>query len=67
MGGKTYFEFSKNMMKQDSDGQTYIIDPKGRSYGYSTSAAMNGPEFYDLWSTDGGTRQKDVPRWKTNW
>jgi prepilin-type N-terminal cleavage/methylation domain-containing protein len=43
-------------------GSTYIIDPWGNSYGYSTGSsafyANTGQGFFDLWSTGGVTVAK---------
>ena len=65
--GKVYFEFSTNMVKRDSRGETYIVDPNGCSYGYSTAGAKNGPNFFDLWSTGSGTTVSATNRWIVNW
>lgn len=65
--GTVYFEFNKNMLKQDAAGETYLIDPKGHSYGYSTAGAKNGTNFFDLWSTAGGTTSGKTNQWIRNW
>jgi hypothetical protein len=67
------------MLKTDVHGRTYIVDPWGNSYGYSTFKALhpqsrdgNNPTF-GLWST-GDTRpvngvnspQGQIP-WIRNW
>lgn len=72
--GKVYFEFSKNMLKTNSVGQIYIVDPHGNSYGYSTANLKNlsfsntsGLGYFDLWSTGGGKTAKDRSHWVKNW
>lgn len=71
---KMYFEFRKDMLRPSPPGPgTYIVDPFGNSYGYSTFKARN-PESpdgyntrYDLWSTNGGKAERDRKKWRTNW
>lgn len=66
--GKVYFEFTKSNTQIDIDGRPYVVDPHDHSYGYSTSQfAQSGTAFYDLWTTLGGTREKDAKRWIKNW
>jgi hypothetical protein len=59
-------------------GSTYIRDPWGYSYGYSTgnsttSYPYNGTGFFDLWSTGGITVAKMTATpsltntWISNW
>lgn len=61
------------MLKTDAQGRTYIVDPWGNSYGYSTFKAehLNGNggynSTYDLWSTRGGKQDSDKEKWSTNW
>ena len=71
---KRYFEFSPRMLRSfGSSRTTYIADPWGNSYGYSTSklAYSNDTAGYNvgfnLWSTGGGTTQEDRTKWWTNW
>ena|SRR6476469_1348161 len=62
-----------NMLKPSPPGaNTYIRDPFGNSYGYSTAKASNpsgsvgnNPTF-DLWST-GGSITSDTSKWVKNW
>jgi Tfp pilus assembly protein PilE len=61
--GKVYFEFSKSMLRQDALGNTYIVDPGGNPYGYSTAGTKNNA--YDLWSTRGNLRATNG--WSGNW
>jgi type II secretory pathway pseudopilin PulG len=73
---KNYFgsAFRPNMLSPNPPGaNTYIRDPFGNSYGYSTAKASNpsgtignNPTF-DLWSTSGGTTSSDIPKWIKNW
>lgn len=82
---KIYFEFKPNMLggTKDANGNftavTYIQDPFGYSYGYSTAyTATSGTNGYnptfDLWSTGGTNSQQTstsgtVPqaKWIKNW
>jgi len=68
----TYFPFSPGMLKTGANGKTYVVDPWGNSFGYSTFKAVhpdskegNNPS-YDLWSTHGG-KSADQSGWTTNW
>ena len=78
---KSYFSFKPNMLKPNPAGpNTYIRDPFGNAYGYSTfenvnpgNANGNNPTF-DLWSTCGETAKKSgetfqqyQQRWIKNW
>jgi prepilin-type N-terminal cleavage/methylation domain-containing protein len=80
--GKPYMTFKTGQLgsyKQGS-GPTYVQDPFGFSYGYSTGDALNpqvqapfsGTGFFDLWST-GGTTQPTTANpnptktWISNW
>jgi general secretion pathway protein G len=73
---KNYFggALKPNMLKPNPPGaNTYIRDPFGNSYGYSTAKASNpsasvgnNPTF-DLWSTGGGTTSSEIPKWVKNW
>jgi type II secretory pathway pseudopilin PulG len=71
---KNYFSFKPNMLSPNPPGaNTYIRDPFGNSYGYSTAKASNPASSigynptYDLWSTAGGATTSDVPGWIKNW
>ncbi len=66
-GTKVYFEFHPSMLRQDSVGEIYVVDPRGNSYGYSTVGVKTGPGFPDLWSTRGGTTASAMSQWVTNW
>ncbi len=57
-------------------GSTYIADPWGYSYGYSTGGTnspaqypLNGVGFFDLWSTARRQwgRVNNVKAWVSNW
>ncbi len=74
-GVKSYFGFKPLMLggPRDANGNvtsvSYIRDPFGNSYGYST-AYQNNPNTgynptYDLWSTGGSTA--DTSKWIKNW
>jgi type II secretory pathway pseudopilin PulG len=78
-GAKSYFSFKPQMLggTKDANGNltsvTYIRDPFGNSYGYSTAnqaSSSNGynPTF-DLWSTGGTTsgNPPDQTQWIKNW
>ena len=73
---KNYFAFKPQMLAgtKDSNGNitavTYIRDPFGNSYGYSTAKA-SGANFgynptFDLWSTANGS-PTDQNQWVKNW
>jgi type II secretory pathway pseudopilin PulG len=78
---KSYFAFKPNMLSPNPPGSnTYIRDPFGNSYGYSTikTSAPTGADGYnptfDLWSTCGeNTKRSDETfqqyqqRWIKNW
>ena len=78
---KNYFAFKPNMLKPNPAGaNTYIRDPFGNAYGYSTfenvnpgNSNGNNPTF-DLWSTCGETGKKSgetfqqyQQRWIKSW
>jgi type II secretory pathway pseudopilin PulG len=80
-GVKSYFTFKPQMLfgAKDTNGNltsvTYIRDPFGNPYGYSTMKAANptgtngfNPTF-DLWSTAGTTTatKSDQAQWIKNW
>ncbi len=72
---KNYFgsALRANTLNPNPPGSsTYIHDPFGNSYGYSTARASNptggigyNPTF-DLWST-GGSTSSDTSQWIKNW
>lgn len=63
--GKVYFEFNKGMTSSLG-----IVDPFGTTYGYQYpgSSTRNGTNFFDLWSTAGGTTTStNTNAWIKNW
>ncbi|MEY2562096.1 MAG: hypothetical protein QOH88_289 [Verrucomicrobiota bacterium] len=74
---KAYFPFKPNQLYPTVQTQavTFIKDPFGNSYGYSTvkASAPSGPDGYnptfDLWSTAGTTTgtASDQAQWIKNW
>lgn len=77
---KTYFSFKPQMLfgTKDSNGSlvsvSYIRDPFGNSYGYSTAYQANPANGYnptfDLWSTGGVVNNANPPdqtQWIKNW
>jgi type II secretory pathway pseudopilin PulG len=68
-----YYSFPISMLKTDAQGRTYIVDPWGNSYGYSTFKAAhpdgNGGynSTFDFWSTGGGKKDGDKAKWIINW
>ncbi len=75
--GKTYFAFKPQMLSgvKDANGNltsvTFIRDPFGNSYGYSTAYQKNPATgynpTYDLWSTAGLTSGTNRTQWIKNW
>jgi type II secretory pathway pseudopilin PulG len=75
--GKSYFSFKPQMLygPKDSKGNlqsvSYIRDPFGNSYGYSTMKAAGGSNGYnptfDLWSTGNANPIGDQNQWIKNW
>ena len=81
-GNKSYMPFKESNLAliKDASGKTvglsYVKDPFGNSYGYSTAYQSNSSNGYnptfDLWSTCGNkelteTDQQYVARWIKNW
>ncbi len=66
--GKIYFEFSKKMGTNADASETNqsILDPFGNAYGYQYPGDTNksGANFFDLWSSGGGTSSN---QWIKNW
>ncbi len=62
-GGKVYSEFRRKSL----DAANNYLDPWGNLYGYQYpgSASRNGTNFYDLWSTAGGSASTN--NWIKNW
>ncbi len=78
---RAYFQFKADMLSSGTtpaSGSTYVIDPFGYAYGYSTLAnhlatsgsapnpAAYNPTF-DLWSTGGQTLGTGTGKWIKNW
>jgi prepilin-type N-terminal cleavage/methylation domain-containing protein len=81
-GAKVYMAFKANQLGNaktaagtgaSATTSTYVKDPFGNSYGYSsgtiTNAPYNGVGFFDLWSTGGktGTTAANTNSWIPNW
>lgn len=69
-GAKSYMSFKSNQFG-GSGSSTYIKDPFGNSYGYSTAgqAGQSGVGYnptFDLWSTAGST-SSPTTGWIKNW
>jgi len=74
-GAKSYMSFKLNQVGNLA-GNTYVQDPWGYSYGYSTGDAAtpqltppyNGTGLFDLWSTGGLLKAKvNTSAWLSNW
>ena len=69
----SYMSFKPNQLAPVDLTQnvTYIKDPFGNSYGYSTIYQTDSTKGYnptfDLWSTAGGTGDSGKPGWIKNW
>ena len=67
---KSYFSFKPNQLSPSDQTQnvTFIRDPFGNSYGYSTAYQLSSADgynpTYDLWST---ANETDQARWIKNW
>ena len=65
---KIYFEFSKKMGTNSDVSETNqsILDPFGNAYGYQYpgNSTRSGTNFFDLWSSGGGTSSN---QWIKNW
>ena len=77
-GVKSYMSFKANQIGNLTGPFSYIKDPWGYSYGYSTgttngapspSYPYNGSGFFDLWSTGSliGGAQTNTAAWLSNW
>ena len=76
-GAKSYFAFKPQMLfgTKDSNGNltsvSYIRDPFGNSYGYSTLKASGGTGGYnptfDLWSIADDSSATNQTKWIKNW
>ncbi len=73
-GGKaSYLTFKPNQLSPSDQSQnvTFIKDPFGNSYGYSTVNSTDSTKGYnptfDLWSTGGVTAGTDQSQWIKNW
>jgi type II secretory pathway pseudopilin PulG len=71
--GKSYFSFKPNQLNPSDQNQavTFIRDPFGNSYGYSTAYQLRSAEGYnpnfDLWSTANAEPATDQSQWIKNW
>jgi prepilin-type N-terminal cleavage/methylation domain-containing protein len=80
-GVKSYMSFKSNQVGSPN-ANSYVKDPWGNSYGYSTGspaspatandpAPFNGAGFFDLWSTGNTTADKGTTYatnvWISNW
>lgn len=80
-GVKSYMSFKRNQVADAGSG-SYVQDPWGYSYGYSTGTTNNAPApsypyngagFFDLWSTGGVLQPKLAATpsltntWVSNW
>ncbi len=75
-GAKSYITFKSNQLG-GTDGATYVQDPFGYSYGYSTAGQLasnaGNPQTigynptFDLWSTAGSTDSTGQAGWVKNW
>jgi hypothetical protein len=72
---KCYYTFKANQVGNPTN-LTYVQDPFGYAYGYSTGVSggvpFNGSGLYDLWSTGGVTaattsNPNPTNSWITNW
>ena len=73
-GGRSYFSFKDNQLSPASGTVTFIKDPFGNSYGYSTAFEADSTKGYnptfDLWSTAGAADTSSTPSstaWIKNW
>jgi general secretion pathway protein G len=67
----SYFYFKNNQLSPATGNVSYIKDPFGNSYGYSTAGQAGGaagfnPTF-DLWSTGGSRTTGGQAGWIRNW
>ena len=71
-GTKSYVSFKSSQIGNPT-GPSYVIDPWGNSYGYSTAnPSYNGTNSFDLWSTGGTTKDTTANpnatnTWISNW
>ena len=70
-GKSSYIVFKPDQLSPASGNVTYIKDPFGNSYGYSTANAADATRGYnptfDLWSTGGTSTGMDQSHWIKNW
>ena len=72
-GTKSYFTFKPNQLNppDQSLAVTFIRDPFGNSYGYSTARQADPAKGYnptfDLWSTANAEPPTDQSQWIKNW
>ena len=76
--GKSYMSFKANQVGNPGGPFSYVRDPWGYAYGYSTgtpagaattNAPYNGSGFFDIWSTASLTLPKstNTAAWVNNW
>ena len=65
---KSYFTYKDNQLSPQTGNVTFVKDPFGNSYGYSTANQTDSAKGYnptfDLWSTAAST---DSAQWVKNW
>jgi type II secretory pathway pseudopilin PulG len=75
-GAKSYMALKANQVGNPSATVSYVKDPWGNSYGYSTGSAAgaatpsypyNGNGFFDLWSTATQSTTVNTNAWISNW
>ena len=72
-GVKSYMNLKANQVGNPGGPFSYVKDPWGNSYGYSTATnaagitPYNGNGFFDLWSTGGEKAGGLQAAWLSNW
>ena len=70
---KSYFTFKPDQLSpaDQTENVTFIRDPFGNSYGYSTASQLNPADGYnptfDLWSMADAKPPSDPAQWIKNW
>lgn len=68
---RAYMSFKSNQVGNPSATKSYVKDPWGNSYGYSTgngtTVPYSGNNFFDIWSTGGSTSTTSTNSWLSNW
>lgn len=77
VGSKSYFSFKPQMLSGNKDANgnltsvTFIRDPFGNPYGYSTafqnSSSTGYNPTFDMWSVGDGPAGTDQTKWIKNW